>query len=60
MKTNPDGSVDLYIGPNAPAGMEANWLPTMGKKPYLWFRLYGPQETFWNKSFELPDLTLVH
>ena len=28
VKKNPDGSVDLYIGPKAPAGQESNWIPT--------------------------------
>jgi hypothetical protein len=60
MKVNPDGSFDLYVGPNAPAGLESNWIPTMGKEPYLWFRLYGPEETFWNKSFKMPDVELVN
>ena len=59
MKINADGSVDLYFGPRAPAGFENNWLPTMGKKPYLWFRLYAPGEAFWNKTFKLPDVELV-
>jgi hypothetical protein len=55
MKLNADGSVDLYFGPRAPKCQEANWIPTMGKKPYVWFRLYGPDEAFWNKSFKMPD-----
>ena len=59
MKINADGSVDLYFGPKAPAGYENNWLPTMGKKPYLWFRLYAPGEAFWNKTFKLSDVELV-
>jgi hypothetical protein len=25
--TNDDGSIDLYFGPDAPAGKEANWIP---------------------------------
>jgi hypothetical protein len=25
---NDDGSVDLYMGPKAPAGFEKNWIPT--------------------------------
>ena len=41
MKMNADGSVDLFVGPKAPKGFESNWLPTMGKKPYLWFRFYA-------------------
>jgi hypothetical protein len=60
MKVNADGSVDLYVGPNAPAGLEANWLPTMGKEPYLWLRLYGPEEAFWDKTFKMPDVELVN
>jgi hypothetical protein len=59
MRMNADGSVDLYVGPTAPAGYESNWLPTVGKKPYLWFRLYAPGEDFWNKTFKLPDVELV-
>jgi hypothetical protein len=56
MKVNADGSVDLYIGPRAPANLESNWIPTMGKEPYLWLRLYAPEEAFWTKSFKMPDL----
>lgn len=59
MKANDDGSVDLYVGPKAPAGLESNWIPTMGKTPYLWLRLYAPEEAFWNKSFKMPDVELV-
>ena len=60
MKVNIDGSVDLYVGPKAPAGFESNWIPTMGKEPYLWLRLYAPEEAFWNKSFKIPDVELVN
>jgi hypothetical protein len=59
LKFNSDGSVDLYFGPDAPKDFESNWLPTMGKKPYLWFRIYAPSEAFWDKSFKLPDVELI-
>lgn len=59
VKVNADGSVDLYVGPNAPAGLETNWIPTMGKEPYLWLRLYAPEEAFWSKTFKMPDLELM-
>ena len=59
MNVNNDGSVDLYFGPEAPSGLESNWIPTMGKKPYVWFRLYGPDTAFWDKSFKLPDPVLL-
>jgi len=59
MKINADGSVDVYFGPEAPDGLESNWVPTSGKKPYVWLRLYGPDEAFWDKSFVMPDVELV-
>jgi hypothetical protein len=59
MKKNGDGSADVYFGPTAPVGLESNWIPTRGKTPYLWLRLYGPEEAFWNKSFKMPDVELV-
>jgi hypothetical protein len=59
MKVNDDGSVHIYVGPNAPDGLESNWIPTEGKKPYLWLRLYGPDEPFWKKTFKMPDVELV-
>jgi len=36
---NADGSVDLYFGPKAPAGKEANWLQTVKGKG--WFCVLG-------------------
>jgi hypothetical protein len=60
MKVKADGGVDLYFGPDAPDGLECNWIPTMGKEPYLWFRLYGPEQPFWDKTFKLPDVELLH
>jgi hypothetical protein len=61
MKTNPDGSVDIYVGPKPPSGLESNWIPTTGKEPYpyLWLRLYAPEEEFWNKTFKMPDVELL-
>jgi hypothetical protein len=49
---NADGSVDLYFGPKAPAGKEANWTQTVPSKG--WFailRLYGPLEPWFDKSW---------
>ena len=31
----------------------------MGKEPYLWLRLDGPEEAIWNQSFKIPDVELV-
>ena len=59
MKTNADGSVDIYFGPEAPAGLESNWIPTEGKAPSPVMRFYGPDQAFWNKSFKMPDVELL-
>ena len=49
----------LYVGPKAPEGLENNWIPTAGKKPYFMFRFYGPEEAFYDKTFKLADVELV-
>ena len=59
LKKNTDGSVTIYVGPKAPAGLESNWLPTRGKRPMPMFRLYGPKDEFNNKTFKMPDFEKV-
>jgi hypothetical protein len=45
VQKNPDGSVDIYFGPSAPAGKEFNWVPTDPKREFeLLFRFYGPKK----------------
>jgi hypothetical protein len=57
---NADGSVDLYIGPEAPKGKEKNWIPTApGRGWFAYFRLYAPTETYFDRSWGLPDLVRV-
>ena len=54
---NADGSVDLYFGPDAPAGKEQNWIPTVaGKAWFPYFRLYSPKQAFLDKSWVLLDI----
>ena len=54
---NADGSIDLYFGPDAPAGKEQNWIPTVaGKAWFPYFRLYSPQQAFLDKNWVLPDI----
>jgi hypothetical protein len=44
MKTNPDGSLTLYIQKKSPgADKEANWLPAPNDTIYLVLRLYWPK-----------------
>jgi hypothetical protein len=54
---NPDGSIDIYFGPTAPAGREANWVPTDPSRKFeVMFRLYGPEKPLFDKTWKLPDI----
>ncbi|WP_202312284.1 DUF1254 domain-containing protein [Mesorhizobium sp. L-8-10] len=57
---NADGSIDVYFGPKAPAGHEANWIQTNADKGWFaYFRFYGPTEPFFDKSWGLPDVEKI-
>ena len=60
LKVNDDGTIDIYFGEKAPAGMESNWIPTAGKDFFLLFRFYGPGEAYFDKSFLLPDVERIN
>jgi hypothetical protein len=54
---NPDGSVDVYFGPRAPAGRATNFIYTAPGKPWFaMFRFYGPDQPLFDKSWVLPDI----
>jgi hypothetical protein len=55
MVKNNDGSVDVFFAPQAPEGMESNWIPT-GEDFFLLFRLYGPSEGWIQSGWKLPDI----
>ena len=60
VQKNPDGSVDLYFGPEAPAGKETNWVPTDPLRGFeLMLRAYGPKKEFFDKVWVLPDVEKV-
>ena len=60
VQKNSDGSVDVFFGPQAPEGKEANWVPTDPEREFeLLFRLYGPQKALFDKTWVLPDVELV-
>ncbi|WP_310632278.1 DUF1254 domain-containing protein [Paraburkholderia sp.] len=57
LQKNADGSVDVYFGPSAPAGHESNWVQTIpGKAWFTIFRLYGPLQPWFDRSWKLPDI----
>jgi hypothetical protein len=61
IKTNSDGSVDVFFGPKAPAGMENNWVETIpGKGWFMILRIYGPLEPWFNKTWRPGDIELVN
>ena len=60
LMVNPDGSVDVHFGPKAPAGREHNWVQTIpGKGWNMLFRLYGPLEPWFDKTWRLNEIELV-
>ena len=59
LKINADGSVDVYFGPKAPAGMENNWVQTIpGKGWFMILRLYGPLEPWFDKTWRPGEIEL--
>jgi len=56
---NPDGSVDVYFGPKAPAGKKVNWVQTVpGKGWNVLLRLYGPLEPWFDKTWRPGEFEL--
>jgi hypothetical protein len=61
LKTNDDGSIDIYLQSETPgANAESNWLPTPENGNfYMVLRMYGPQGTLLDGSWEAPQPTTV-
>jgi hypothetical protein len=57
---NADGSIDVYFGPEAPAGKESNWIQTVpGKGWFTILRLYSPLQPFFDKTWRPGEIELV-
>jgi hypothetical protein len=60
LQANADGSVDVFFGPEPPAGKEGNWVPTKrGGCFEALFRFYGPDKPLFEKSWILPDIERI-
>ena len=60
VKPNADGSFDIWFGPTAPAGHEANWVQTVpGKGWNVVLRLYGPLQPWFDKTWKPGEIELV-
>jgi hypothetical protein len=57
---NADGSINLYVGPEAVAGFEANTVITNPNEEYfLMFRFYGAEPRLWEREWRLADPELT-
>jgi len=56
---NPDGSLDIYIQHDAPAGKESNWLPAPERDFYLILRMYQPGPAVLNGTYQIPQVQKV-
>ncbi len=62
LRRNRDGSVTLRFGPNEPKDrkLRANWIQTVpGKGWNAVFRLYGPQQAWFDQTWRPSDIELV-
>ncbi|MCK5134145.1 MAG: DUF1254 domain-containing protein [Bacteroidales bacterium] len=61
IKVEADGSVKIYIAPKAPKGYENNWVQSnVDEGFFLYFRLYGPTEAYYDKSWKMSDVKKVN
>jgi len=55
-RANADGTVDVYFSAKRPPDAQ-NWVQTVpGKSWFTIFRLYGPLQPWFDKSWRLPDI----
>jgi hypothetical protein len=60
LPVNADGSIDMYFGPTPPPQGEKSWVKTKpGEGFFMYFRLYGPLEPFYDKSWKVNDVVKV-
>ena len=53
-------SVDLHFGPAAPSGQEGRWIKTApGKGWFAYFRIYGPEQAAFDRSWKPGDFEAV-
>src|SRR5579864_928094 len=53
---NADGSIDVYLQPQAPTGQEQNWLPTPSGKFKLMLRAYLPGAAILSGAYRVPPV----
>ena len=59
-KKNKDGSIDIYFVPEPRKGWEKNWTQTnAGQSFFVYLRLYGPEQAYFNQSFEMNKIQRI-
>ncbi|MGB0838038.1 MAG: DUF1254 domain-containing protein [Flavobacteriaceae bacterium] len=57
IRFNSDGSLDMYLSAEKPKGVyKYNWIPTPKGTFKVLFRMYWPQESILNGSYQLPNI----
>ncbi len=60
LKVEDDGNTKIFIGDKAPEGYENNWIQSNPKKGFfVYLRLYGPLESFFDKSWKMPNVEKI-
>lgn len=60
-EVNEDGSVDIWFAPEAPKGKEKNWIKTIpGEGWFIYMRLYGPLEPYFDQTWKPDDIAKVN
>lgn len=60
VRPNADGSVDIWFAPRAPQGRESNWIQTVpGKGWHMLWRIYGPEQAWFDKTWRPSEIELV-
>ena len=60
LKSNADGSIDIYLQNLAPASHESNWLPAPAGNFRLWLRAYMPGAAILDGTYTVPPVVKVN
>ena len=60
VQPNRDGSFDIWFSPAAPPGKASNWIQTVpGKGWHMLWRIYGPEQAWFDKTWRPGEIELV-
>ncbi len=60
LAVNRDGSIDIYMSPEAPKGKANNWIQTDPNTNWFTvFRAYGPKQAWFDQTWQLNDIKRI-